>query len=159
MSINYRIPKKRPAPARKLSRNIIEKLKCPLDSRCLEVKDGEIRGLALLVTGTGTKSWYFTRKVQGKLMRKNLGEWPIASPGAARNNTLAWLQGSNSDDLAPERQKIPAVNEFLAYEERTVWWGKPKPTTKPMLIWKLSRGVRLWLALWQIQEPMNLLSL
>jgi hypothetical protein len=68
-------------------------------------------------------------------MRKNLGEWPIASPEAARNNTLAWLQGSNSDDLAPERQKIPALDEFLVYEDRTVWWGKTKPITKPMRIW------------------------
>ena len=68
-------------------------------------------------------------------MRKNLGEWHIASPEAARNNTLAWLQGSNSDDLAPERQEKPAVDEFLVYEDRTVWWGKTKPTTKPIRIW------------------------
>jgi hypothetical protein len=68
-------------------------------------------------------------------MRKNLGEWHIASPEAARNNTLALLQGSYSDDLAPERQEISVVNEFLGYGERTVWCGESKPTIKPILIW------------------------
>ena len=135
MSTRYKITKKRPTPARKLSSNIIEKLKCPLDSRRLEVRDSEIRGSALFVTRTGTKSWYVTRKIQGKLMRKNLGEWPIASPEAACNNTLALLQGSYSDDLATERQEIPVVNEFLGYGERSIWCGEAKPTIKPILIW------------------------
>ena len=97
--------KKRPAPAKKLCRNIIEKLKCPLDSSRLEVKDSEICGMALFVTRAGARSWCLTRKINGRLIRKNLGERPVVSPEAARKKVIPWLQGNDPDDPAPECQK------------------------------------------------------
>ena len=97
--------RKRPAPARKLSRNTIEKLKCPLDSRRLKVKDSEIRGMALFATRAGARSWYFTRKINGRLMRKNLGERPVVSPEVVRKKVIPWLQGNDPDNPAPEWQK------------------------------------------------------
>ena len=97
--------KKRLAPAKKLCRNIIEKLKCPLDSRRLEVKDSEICGMALFVTRAGARSWYLTRKINGRLIRKNLGKRPVVSPEAARKKVIPWLQGNDPDDPAPECRK------------------------------------------------------
>ena len=136
MPAKTRTAKSQPTPARKLSRHSIESLKCPPDSRRIEVKDGgDIRGLALFVTRSGTKSWYITRKIHGKLIRKNLGEWPIVPPEAARKKAAAWLAGDDPDDPAPERQKIPTLDEVLTYGERVVWRGKKKTTDKyrPML--------------------------
>ena len=97
--------KKQPAPAKKLCRNIIEKLKCPLDSRRLKVKDSEIRGMALFAARAGARSWYFTRKINGRLMRKNLGERPVVSPEVVRKKVIPWLQGNDPDNPAPEWQK------------------------------------------------------
>lgn len=136
MPAKTKTAKSQPAPARKLSDNTIEKLKCPPDSRRIEVKDGgNIRGLALFVTRSGTKSWYLTRKKHGKLIRKNLGEWPIVKPEAARQKAAAWLAGEDPDTPAPERHSIPTLDEVLTYGERTVWRGKKKTTDKyrPML--------------------------
>ena len=135
MPTKTKTAKSQPAPAKKLSRNSIESLKCPPDSRRIEVKDSEIRGLALFVTKTGVKSWYITRKIGGKLIRKNLGEWPIVPPAAAREKAMDWLRGNDPDDPAPERQMIPTLNDVLIYGERTVWRGKKKTTDsyRPML--------------------------
>ena len=102
MTTEAKPTKKRPAPAKKLCRNIIEKLKCPLDSRRLEVKDSKIRGMALFVTRAGARSWYFTRKINGRLIRKNLSKRPVVSPEAARKKVIPWLQGNDPDDPAPE---------------------------------------------------------
>ena len=63
MPTTTKLSKKPPASAKKLSCNIIEKLKGPLDSRLLEVKDSEICGQAFFVTRTGTKPWCFPQKV------------------------------------------------------------------------------------------------
>jgi len=136
MPTKTKTAKSQPTPARKLSRNNIEKLKCPPDSRRIEVKDGgDIRGLALFVTRTGRKTWYITRKIRGKLIRKNLGEWPIVPPEAARKKAAAWLAGDDPDTPAPERHKVPTFDELLTYGERVVWRGKKKTTDsyRPML--------------------------
>ncbi len=70
MPIKTKLSKKPPVSAKKPSFNIIEKLKCPLDSRPLEVKDSEICGLALFVTRTGTKFWYFPQEFLEKSIRR-----------------------------------------------------------------------------------------
>ena len=106
MTTEAKPTKKRPAPAKKLCRNIIEKLKCLLDSSRLEVKDSEICGMALFVTRAGAISWCLTRKINGRLIRKNLGERPVVSPEAARKKVIPWLQGNDPDDLAPECRKV-----------------------------------------------------
>ena len=105
MPTEAKLTKKRSAPAKKLCRNIIEKQKCPLDSRRLEVKDSEICGMALFVTRAGARSWYLTRKINGRLIRKNLGKRPVVSPEAAGKKVIPWLQGNDSEDSAPECRK------------------------------------------------------
>jgi len=78
------IGKKRLVPAKGLCQNSIEKLKCLLGSRRLEVKDSEIRDMALLIPIAGTKFWCITHRMNCELMRKNLGEWSVVLSEATR---------------------------------------------------------------------------
>ena len=118
-----------------LTRNSIEKKKCPPDLPRIELKDKEVNGLALFITRAGKKTWYLTRKIGGKNIRKNLGEWPIVSPAAARDKAMDWLRGNDPDDPAPERHRIPTLDDLLTHGERVVWRGKKKTTGayRPML--------------------------
>lgn len=48
------------------------------------VKDPTMTGLAVMVLPTGVKTWYFTRKVAGRLKRVRLGAWPEVGIAQAR---------------------------------------------------------------------------
>ncbi|MBT4887554.1 MAG: DUF4102 domain-containing protein [Planctomycetaceae bacterium] len=84
--------------------------------------------MALLVTRVGTKSWYITSKVNGRLIQNNLGEWPIVTPEATRKKAMACLQGNDPGDPSPERQAMPTLNDIFIYGEQAVWRGKRRPT-------------------------------
>lgn len=118
-----------------LSRNSIEKKKCPPDLRRIELKDKEVTGLALFITRTGKKTWYLTRKIGGRNFRKNLGSYPLVSPAAARQKANRWLGGNDPDDPLPTQKRIPTLDEVLTRGERVVWRGKKKTTHtyRPML--------------------------
>ena len=118
-----------------LTRNSIEKRKCPPDLPRIELKDREVAGLALFVTRSGKRTWYFTRKIGGKNIRKNLGDWPLVSPAAARDKAMDWLRGNDPDDPSPERHRVPTLDDLLTHGERVIWRGKKKTTDsyRPML--------------------------
>ena len=59
----------------KLTKEVIEKMVAPASGRRY-VYDAAVRGLALCITHTGTKTWYLYRKVHGKPERIKIGIWP-----------------------------------------------------------------------------------
>ena len=62
--------------------------------------------MALLLTRATTKFWYIIRRINGRLIRKNLGEWPMVLQKATRNKVMVWLQLNATNDSVKERQKV-----------------------------------------------------
>ena len=62
--------------------------------------------MALLLTRATAKFWYIIRRINGRLIRKNLGEWPMVLQKATRNKVMVWLQLNATNDSVKERQKV-----------------------------------------------------
>lgn len=58
--------------------------KCPAAKRCAEFCDTDVKGLYLLVSQTGTQTFFWRTKVDGKTVHKKIGESSDISLASAR---------------------------------------------------------------------------
>ena len=107
----------------KLSDNYIKKHRCPPSLQRIELKDSELRGLRLFITREGTRTWYLTRKVNGKTIRRRLGEHPAMAPEHARRVAMQELNGL-STTVAPSPARSPTLEQALRTTEQLKWKGR-----------------------------------
>jgi integrase len=69
---------------RRLTKRTIDALPAPTDCIRVAVFDVDLRGLCVRVSNTGSKVFYFYRKVNGRPVRVKLGAYPDVTPEAAR---------------------------------------------------------------------------
>ncbi len=76
----------RPMP-KKIAFNInnLTSAKCPADKDRIYLWDSNTPGLAMMITGTGHKSFYFVKKIHGAPKRLKLGTFPDVAIQQARN--------------------------------------------------------------------------
>lgn len=111
-----------------LTKRYIENLEN--DDDRLWITDDETRGLTLLVTPKGVKSFYLVRKFRGKVEQNYLGRFPELSLQTARKRAMN-LQVQYDQGISPRQERakleaIPTLDDFeLIYYEQHL-----KPNTK-----------------------------
>ncbi len=105
------------------TKNFIESLKAAKDGKRDYYKDAKVRGLEIMVTSTGNKSFKVTKKKDGRIIRVTLGSYPDLSIENARqkafdvNSKIA--QGINpNEEKSQLRQEIAFGDLFAQYMER-----------------------------------------
>src|SRR6516225_10863354 len=76
--------------------------------------DSSVPGFGLRVTPQGAMRWVARKRVQGKLHKQTIGEFPALSPSAARKEAVriltAWGNGKDPDVEKAERQRTIEAN-------------------------------------------------
>ena len=92
-------------PAKTLTDVAIRKLK-PTAGRQVDVYDSNVRGLALRVSPSGTKTFVIWYRIGGKARRLTLGRFPLLQLADARQRAKAALiEVADGKDPAAERQR------------------------------------------------------
>jgi integrase len=95
------------------TKKTLDALLCPEKGKRLYVYDTRVRGLELMVTDQGTKSFKVYRKLNDKPVRVTLGKYPDMTIEQARNEAqkiiTEMLQGKNPND---EKKKLRAETSF-----------------------------------------------
>jgi integrase len=102
-----------------LTVGLIAALRCPEGKEQAFLRDSNTRGLRVRVTATGAKSFVFEAKVNGKTLRRTIGNvdvWPIAR-ARVRAKRLALLVSENVDPRERERQQTENSERLKAEAE------------------------------------------
>ena len=111
------------------SRNVVNFTKAALEAvppapvgRRTYYSDAKIRGLQMMVTDRGTKSFYFYKRINGKPYRDLLGSYPDLTPENARKKAQASAgKAAMGVDLRAERRadkrlRVTLSDAFKAYK-------------------------------------------
>jgi len=78
-------------PTKKLTDRFAERVPPPAQGR-IEYFDATFGGLSLRVTAQGNKSWSLFYRIEGRLRRLTLGQFPAIKPAQARREAGAALE-------------------------------------------------------------------
>jgi integrase len=101
--------------------------------------DSSVPGFGLRVTPQGAMRWVARKRVQGKLHKQTIGEFPALSPSAARKEAVriltAWGNGKDPDVEKAERQRTIEANTTTVAQLSERWMRevvklKRKPRTQ-----------------------------
>src|SRR3990167_11229333 len=91
----------------------LDALRFPAVGKRLYIYDSKVRGLELMVTGQGSKSFKVYRKLNNKPIRVTLGKYPEMSIEQARNEAQKviseMIRGKNPNE---EKKKLRAETTF-----------------------------------------------
>lgn len=107
-----------------LSKRRVEALPAPAAGRKY-VYDEELPGLAVCITSTGTKTFYFNRKVKGQPTRTRIGRFPLVSVEQARNAAKK-LAGKVAEGIDPQALKRADRNAPTLQELFDHWLAHAK---------------------------------
>jgi hypothetical protein len=126
-------------PTKNLTDLFCERVKPPERGR-IEYFDASFGGLALRVTETGNKSFSVHYRLNGKLRRYTLGQFPALKPAQARREASAALElaRSGTDPTAAKRARryvpLPGSDTFrLLLEDYLTRYMKKTPRQAPTL--------------------------
>lgn len=94
-----------------LSVGLIERLTCPPGRIKAFLRDKDVTGLRVRVTGTGAKSYVYEAKLNGKAISKTLGGFPLMSIEEAKDAARLLAKTVKTDKIDPrdiERQQEAA---------------------------------------------------
>src|SRR3990172_9775630 len=90
-----------------LTKRSIDALPLPKAGKRLYIYDSKVRGLELMVTGQGSKSFKVYRKLNNKPIRVTLGKYPEMSIEQARNEAQKviseMIKGKNPNEEKKKR--------------------------------------------------------
>ncbi|MFF5380758.1 tyrosine-type recombinase/integrase [Pedobacter suwonensis] len=89
----------------------INTLPIPSKGKRIYYRDGQVKGLALVVLSSGTKSFYLTKKIEGKTEKIYLGQFPDLSVENARNQPRIKL-GKIAIGINPNKETGIIRNEM-----------------------------------------------
>lgn len=94
-------------PTKRLTAAMVERIAPPVKGQ-VEYFDKSLPGFALRVSYRGTRSWILMTRIQGKLTRLTLGEWPVMSLAeahdAAREAKRQAKAGNDPREVQKQRQ-------------------------------------------------------
>lgn len=100
----------------KLTKKIIDNLVVPLTQR-VDYLDTQVKGLVLRISPKGSKVFYFLKRIDGKLERVKLGDYPSISLDQAKDKIklldAAILQGANPAEAKRAIKAEPTFEELL----------------------------------------------
>lgn len=104
------------AKSHALTAGLIAALRCPDSKEQAFLRDAVTKGLRVRVTAAGAKSYVFESKVNGKTMRRTIGNPDAWTIEAARTeaNRLRVLVDQNTDPRELERQQAEAAERMKA---------------------------------------------
>lgn len=127
----------------KLNTNTLATLKCPTGKRSAEFCDTDVKGLYLLVSQTGTQTFFWRTKVDGRTVHIRLGNTSEMSLANARAEVtrLKSVQSASSKqgNLSLDVQNIEAMtlndlwNEYYPFAQSTV----PRSIKRLEQLWRL----------------------
>lgn len=97
----------------------VEEAALPPKGKQAWLKDPALPGLAILVLPTGVRTWYYTRKIAGRLVRTRIGAWPEVPIAQARK--LARKVQAEQEAGRAFLPKAPAPKRLLL-SEVFAWW-------------------------------------
>ena len=105
------------------TKKVLDALALPAKDKRLYLYDTKVRGLELMVTGHGSKSFKVYRKYNGKPIRVTLGKYPEMTIENARNEAqrviAEMLGGKNPNEEKKRLRAETALGEMFAlYMER-----------------------------------------
>jgi integrase len=92
-----------------LTKLIVEKAHAPATGQTF-IRDDETTGLALRITAGGVKSFIFEGRVNGRVRRVTLGQWPAMTVAVARDAVLK-IRRDMLDGRDPAAERIEARRE------------------------------------------------
>lgn len=101
----------------KLDEAFVMSVACPDDKRELEITDNLVKGLKLVVTRQGRRSWLFRYVINGKKRAMKLGDYPelrlaeVRLIAAAKNDLL--VIGKDPQHERDVEKAMPTVTEFF----------------------------------------------
>ncbi len=101
----------------KFSKPTLEALPLPEPGKKVRYRDTKVNGLAVLVTGNGSKAFYLYRRYQGKLYEKQIGTCDDLSVEQARRKAEEWI-GQLTRGQEPgqvKRKKDPTFAELFEW--------------------------------------------
>jgi hypothetical protein len=84
----------------KLTKSIVDKAEIPIDKDQIFYRDGELKGFALRVTSSGSKSFVVETLINNKVKRMTLGKYGSLTVEQARNEAKKLL-GKIATDIDP----------------------------------------------------------
>lgn len=106
-----------------LTKSYIEALPLPAQGKRKYYHDGKVRGLAICITGSGSKTWYLYRWVLGKPQQVRIGEYPGLSIEQARKRAeelnARIAQGEDPADNARRRKAEWTFGELFDWYMET----------------------------------------
>jgi len=100
----------------------LEGIKPPKTGRDL-YRDTKITGLTLVITASGSKSFYFVRRIDGTPTRIRIGGYPEISVEEARNVAQQFIgeiaKGTNPHTARRNKTAAPTVEELFEYWLKT----------------------------------------
>ena len=125
----------------KLNESTLHTLKCPSGTRRVEFCDSVVKGLYLLVSDTGSQTFFWRTKVEGKTTHKRLGSLSEISLAIAR----AEVTRLKSDQSASSYQ-TPAFLEQKAKDDMTLddLWVEYYDFAKTSIPRSVKRLEQLW---------------
>lgn len=94
--------------AKALTVQSVEKLK-PDPSRRLEIPDGLLPGLYLVIQPSGVRSWAVRYRAAGKPRKLTLGQYPAVGLGDARERARDALEAVASGHDPGRRSRLPGA--------------------------------------------------
>jgi len=99
-----------------LTAGLIEALRCPEGKEQAFLRDADSKGLRVRVTAAGAKSYVFESKVNGKTLRRTVGDtgaWTIVA-ARAEANRLRVLVDQKTDPRELDRQRVEEAARSIA---------------------------------------------
>ena len=95
----------------------IKALRCKPGQKVTEIRDAEVRGLELRVSGGGSKTWrlHYTRRSDGRRRAVSLGAYPALSLKAARSKARGFQASIENEEVRAD----PATDRQIRRQSQT----------------------------------------
>jgi hypothetical protein len=132
----------------KLTKSVVDKIIPPRDKAQIFYRDEQLKGFALRVTASGTKSFVVEKLIKGKVRRITIGRYDALTVEQARKEAQKLL-GKIATGIDPiaERQAHAAGGVTLgeAYQD----YLKARKVLKPKTLYDYNNVMRIAFADWQ----------
>ncbi len=131
-----------------LTQKNIDKLKPAPQGKRLYIHDTQVTKLQLMVTDTGSKTFYVYQKVNGKPLRVKLGSYPELPPEKARKkalSTLAEIAMGDDPQAQKRRHRAVTVTVMEVYQD----YIRARKNLRPQTLRNHQKTLRTALLDWQ----------
>lgn len=148
---------KQPKNIVKLTKSVVDKIQPAPDKDQMFYRDSELKGFALRITATGTKSFVVEKIIGNKVRRITLGKYSDALPVEKARKKAQVLLGQIADGVDPIAEKRAIKMRSVTLKEVLEDYKQARKSLKPKTLYDYQRVLNIAFDKWK-DKPLTAIT-